>query len=147
MWNRAYDKPIIKKGVHMSYKFIPTKVHGVLDYVVAIALFFAPMIFGFANIGGPAVIIPMVLGVGLFLYSLFTSYEWGVFKLISMPYHLVFDVLASLFLAASPFLFGFNDEALNVWLPHVVVGLTVILVVIFSQPQPANKALQKETNY
>jgi len=131
----------------MSYRFIPTKVHGALDYIVAIALFFAPMIFGFANIGGPAVIIPMVLGIGLLLYSLFTSYEWGVFKLLSMPYHLVFDVLASVFLAASPFIFGFYNQAPNVWLPHVVVGLTVIIVVIFSQPQPADKALRKETNY
>ena len=131
----------------MSYRFIPTKVHGALDYIVAIALFFAPMIFGFANIGGPAIIIPMVLGIGLLLYSLFTSYEWGVFKLLSMPYHLVFDVLASVFLAASPFIFGFYNQAPNVWLPHVVVGLTVIIVVIFSQPQPADKALRKETNY
>jgi len=131
----------------MSYRFIPTKVHGVLDYIVAVALFFAPMIFGFADMGGPAVIIPMVLGVGLLLYSLFTSYEWGVFKLLSMPYHLVFDVLASAFLAASPFIFGFYNQAPNVWLPHVVVGLTVIIVVIFSQPQPADKALQKETKY
>ncbi len=131
----------------MSYKFIPTKVHGALDYIVAIALFFAPMIFGFSFIGGPAVVIPMVLGVGLLLYSLFTRYEWGVFKLISMPYHLVFDVVASTFLALSPFLFGFYTQAPNVWLPHLVVGLTVIVVVIFSQRQPADRTLQKEAKY
>jgi hypothetical protein len=132
----------------MSYRFIPTKVHGALDYIVAIALFFAPMIFGFMSVGGAAVIIPMVLGVGLFLYSLFTSYEWGVFKVLSMPYHLVFDILASVFLALSPFIFAFYDPSMpNVWLPHVVVGIAVIAVVIFSQPQPAKKELQKETNY
>ncbi len=132
----------------MSYRFIPTKVHGVLDYVVAIALILAPMLFGFAGMGGPAVIIPMILGVGLILYSLFTSYEWGLFKVLSMPYHLVFDILASIFLVLSPFIFGFYDPSmLNVWLPHVVVGLAVIVVVIFSAPQPADKALQKETSY
>ncbi|MNY66506.1 SPW repeat protein [compost metagenome] len=54
-----------------------------------------------------------------------------------MPVHLVFDIVASLFLALSPWIFGFAGEALNVWLPHVVVGAAVILVVIFSQPQPA----------
>ena len=120
----------------MNYKFIPTKVHGALDYIVAIALLFAPMIFGFSQVGGAAVIIPIVLGIGLFLYSLFTKYEWGAIRVLGMPYHLIFDVLASLFLAASPFIFGFYTEALNVWLPHVVVGLTVILVVIFSKTQP-----------
>ena len=124
----------------MNYKFIPTKVHGVLVYVVAVALFFAPMIFGFQNVGGAAVVIPMVLGVGLLLYSLFTNYEWGAFKVISMPYHLIVDVVAAAFLALSPFLFGFADEALNVWLPHVVVGIAVILVVIFSKSTTSESA-------
>lgn len=127
----------------MSYQFIPTKVHGALDYIVAIALILAPTLFGFMNVGGAAVIIPIVLGIGLILYSLFTRYEWGAVKVLGMPYHLIFDVVASLFLAASPFIFGFyNPDMLNVWLPHVVVGIAVIVVVIFSQPQPADPALQ-----
>lgn len=118
-------------------RFIPTKVHGVLDYLVAAALILAPFIFGFSDLGGPAVIIPIVLGVGLIVYSLFTRYELGAFKVIGMPVHLVFDVVASLFLIASPFLFGFADEAPNAWVPHIVVGVAVIIVVIFSKPQPA----------
>lgn len=117
-------------------RFIPTKVHGVLDYVVAIALIFAPLIFGFADVGGAAVIIPIVLGIGLIVYSLLTRYELGAVKLIKMPVHLVIDVVASIFLIVSPFLFGFADEAPNAWVPHIVVGAAVILVVIFSQPQP-----------
>ncbi|MBP3978508.1 SPW repeat protein [Microbacterium sp. BLY] len=117
-------------------RFIPTKVHGVLDYVVGIALIAAPWLFGFADKGGAPVVIPIVLGVGLIVYSLFTKYEWGPFGLIPMPVHLVFDIVASLFLALSPWLFGFAGEALNVWLPHVVVGAAVIVVVLFSQPQP-----------
>lgn len=117
-------------------KFIPTKVHGVLDYIVAIALIFAPMIFGFSQVGGAAVIIPIVLGIGLFLYSLFTKYEWGLIKVIGMPYHLVIDIIASVFLALSPWLFGFANQAWNVWVPHVAVGITVILVVLFSKTQP-----------
>jgi hypothetical protein len=118
-------------------RFIPTKVHGVLDYVVAIALILAPFIFGFSGVGGAAVVIPIVLGIGLFIYSLFTRYELGLVKLIKMPVHLVFDVVASLFLIASPFLFGFINQAPNAWLPHIVVGAAVIVVVIFSQPQPS----------
>lgn len=120
-------------------RFIPTKVHGVLDYLVAIALIFAPTIFGFASVGGPAVAIPIILGIGLFLYSLFTKYEWGLVKVIGMPYHLIIDVVASVFLALSPWLFGFAGHAWNVWVPHVAVGVAVILVVIFSKtaPEPA----------
>jgi hypothetical protein len=117
-------------------RFIPTKVHAVLDYVVAIALIFAPTIFMFEEVGGAAVIVPRVLGVGLILYSLFTRYELGLVKVIGMPVHLVFDILASVFLIASPFLFGFADEAPNAWVPHIVVGVAVILVVLCSKSQP-----------
>lgn len=53
-----------------------------------------------------------------------------------MPVHLVFDIVASLFLALSPFLFGFSSATPNVWVPHVVVGVAVIVVVIFSKPTP-----------
>ena len=126
----------------MSYRFIPTKVHGALDYIVGVALIGAPWIFGFADMGGPAMIIPIVLGIGLILYSLFTKYEWGLVKVLGMPYHLIFDVVASVFLALSPWIFGFANQPMNVWLPHVVVGITVILVVIFSAPQPEAPELQ-----
>lgn len=121
----------------MSLQFIPTKVHGALDYIVAIALLFAPMIFGFKEVGGAAVVIPMVLGAGLLLYSILTNYEWGVFKVINMRYHLIIDTIAASLLALSPFLFGFSDEAPNAWLPHIVVGITVLIVVLCSKTAPA----------
>jgi hypothetical protein len=120
-----------------SIRFLPTKVHGVLDYVVGLALILAPNIFQFADVGGPAVFIPRLLGVVLIAYSLFTRYELGVIKVISMPYHLIVDFLAALFLALSPFLFGFSNKTANVWLPHVVVGIAVIVVVIVSKTQPS----------
>jgi hypothetical protein len=123
----------------MSLQFIPTKVHGVLDYIVAIALLLAPMIFGFQEVGGAAVAIPMVLGAGLFLYSLLTNYEWGVFKVINMRYHLIVDIIAASLLTLSPFLFGFINQAPNAWLPHVVVGLTVLVVVACSQTAPSSE--------
>ncbi|MNI35679.1 hypothetical protein D3C73_897120 [compost metagenome] len=118
-------------------KFISSKVHGILDYVVAVALFFAPVLFGFQSVGGAAVIVPMVLGIILAIYSLCTQYELGVFKVLDFQYHLAIDVLAAVFLAVSPFLFGFIDQAANAWLPHIIVGVAVILVVIFSKPVPA----------
>jgi hypothetical protein len=123
----------------MSYKFIPTKVHGALDYIVGIALILAPWLFAFSDRGGAAVAIPVILGIGLIVYSIFTKYEWGLVKVLSMPYHLIIDLLAAALLTFSPFIFGFYDaNALNVWVPHVVVGIAVILVVFFSQSQPAS---------
>jgi hypothetical protein len=120
------------------FKLIPTKIHGILDYVVGIALILAPYIFQFSSVGGAAVWVPQVIGIVLILYSLITKYEWSIVKLIPMPYHLTIDMLASIFLALSPFLFGFNNQSGNVWLPHVIVGIVVIIVVLLSQTKPGN---------
>jgi SPW repeat len=119
-----------------SMRILPTKIHGALDYLVGIALILAPTIFGFSAMGGAEVWIPRALGVVLIVYSVFTNYEWGVIKVLDMRYHLVVDLLASLFLAASPFIFGFSGETSSHWLPHVVVGLVVVLVVLVSQTAP-----------
>ena len=121
-----------------SIRFVPTRVHGVFDYIGGIGLILAPFVFGFFSVGGIAVILPMVLGVGLLVYSLLTRYELGIpaIKFIPMPYHLIFDFVAAALLAASPFLFGFYHNTPNVWLPHLISGLVVIVLVLVSQTQP-----------
>lgn len=118
-----------------AIRFIPTGVHAYFDYIGGIALLAAPFIFRFYSVGGAAVIVPMVLGAGLILYSLLTNYELGIpgLKFIPMVYHLVFDFVASAFLALSPFLFGFISKSPNVWLPHIIAGVGVILLVLVTQ--------------
>ena len=118
-----------------SIRFVPTWLHGYFDYIGGIVLIAAPFLFGFFSMGGIAVILPIVLGIGLILYSLLTDYERGIpaLKFIPMPVHLILDFVASALLAASPFLFGFSNQAPNVWLPHVVAGVGVIILVLVSQ--------------
>lgn len=133
----------MKKGFIMnSIRFVPTWLHGIFDYIGGIGLIAAPFVFGFYNVGGIAVILPIVLGVGLILYSLLTDYERGIpaLKFIPMPVHLVLDFAASALLAASPFLFGFWKLAPNVWLPHVIAGVGVIVLVLVSQTRPQVRA-------
>ena len=128
-----------------SIRFVPTWLHGYFDYIGGVALIAAPFVFGFFSVGGIAVILPMVLGVGLILYSLLTNYELGIpgIKFIPMSYHLVFDFIASAFLAVSPFLFGFINRAPNAWLPHIIAGVVVILLVLVSRTryQPKTQAV------
>ena len=45
--------------------------------------------------------------------------------MISMRTHLIMDYILGLFLAASPWLFGFSDRPANEWAPHLVVGLLI----------------------
>ena len=108
-------------------RFIPTKFHAPLDYIVGAALIAAPWIFQFSE-HTAATVVPIVLGIGLIAYSLFTDYELGVWKVAPMAVHNVIDVVAGTVLAASPWLFGFADESANVWLPHVIVGAAAIFL-------------------
>jgi hypothetical protein len=117
-------------------KIIPTFVHGIADYIGGIALLAAPNIFGFADVGGAAVWIPRILGVIILLQSICTRYEVGLIKVLPMKMHLMNDYIASLFLAASPWLFGFADQPSNVWMPHVVVGVLVFLLTLMTQSEP-----------
>jgi hypothetical protein len=108
-------------------RFIPTVFHAPLDYIVGVALIAAPWIFRFSE-DTAATVVPIVLGIGLIAYSLFTNYELGVWKVVPMAVHNLFDIGAGAFLALSPWIFGFADEGTNVWLPHVVVGLAAIFL-------------------
>ena len=108
---------------------IPTRVHGILDYATAIVLIAAPWLFQFDD-HRTAMLVPVVLGLGIILYSLLTDYEFGIAHLISMPTHLMLDVLGALVLIASPWIFGFSDD---IWWPHIAIGLFELVVVVLSQ--------------
>ena len=108
-------------------RFIPTRLHAPLDYIVGVALVAAPWIFQFSDIAA-ATAISVVLGSGLIAYSLFTDYELGVWRTFPMSVHNLFDIAAGALLAASPWLFGFADEGANAWAPFVVVGLAAVFL-------------------
>lgn len=103
-------------------RVISTKVHATLDYIVGLLLIAAPWIFNF-DTGGPAQTIPVVLGIVALIMSVFTAYEGGLVKKIPMPVHLSIDLVCGIFLAASPWLFGFAEI---VFWPHLLVGILEI---------------------
>jgi SPW repeat len=108
-------------------RFIPTRFHAPLDYIVGAVLIAAPWIFQFSDVGA-ATAVSIVLGAGLILYSLFTNYELGVWKVAPMAVHNLIDIVAGALLAASPWLFGYADEGANVWVPFVVIGVAAIFL-------------------
>jgi hypothetical protein len=113
-------------------RFLSTKTHGVLDYLVGILLIVAPWLLGFSR-GGAETWVPVVLGAGALVYSLLTNYELGAFKALSMPFHLTLDLLSGVFLAISPWLFNFNEY---VYLPHLILGIFEIGASLVTQKTP-----------
>lgn len=112
---------------------IPTRVHGVLDYLMGALLIASPWLLGFAT-GGPEQWVPVAAGATALLYSLLTDYELGVVKRLPMPVHLLLDGIAGVALAASPWLLGFDEK---VWMPHVVFGALEIVAAFFTNTIPA----------
>ena len=117
-------------------RFIPTRAHGVIDYLTGALLVAAPYLLGFAD-STAAQWVPQILGAALIGASLLTDYELGVVRVIPMPVHLVLDVAAGALLAASPWLFGFADR---VWVPHVVLGLAEIGAGLTTRTVPETTA-------
>jgi SPW repeat len=115
-------------------RFIPTRLHAPLDYIVGVVLVAAPWIFQFSG-DAAATAVSIVLGVGLIAYSLFTNYELGVWKVAPMAVHNLIDVVAGALLALSPWIFGFADKGANYWLPFVVIGVAAIFLGLTTKQQ------------
>lgn len=116
---------------------IPTRIHGMIDYLVGLLLIAAPFLLGFAD-GTAAQWAPMILGAGAILYSLMTNYEPGLVKVIPMPVHLGLDMGSGTLLAVSPWLFGFADR---IWWPHVLVGVMEIVIPLMTNRRPSFEQL------
>jgi hypothetical protein len=103
-------------------RFISTRTHGVLDYVVGALLIVVPYVLGFAD-GTAAQWVPQALGLVAIGGAMLTDYEFGLMRVIPMPVHLGIDIASGALLALSPWLFGFADR---VFWPHLVVGVLEI---------------------
>jgi hypothetical protein len=110
-------------------RFIPTPVHGMMDYAWGVLLIAAPYVLGFAD-GGVAQWVASGFGLAAIIQSLFTDYELAVLRLIPLRVHLGADVAMGVLLAASPFLLGFSDR---VWVPHAVFGVTSALAGLMTR--------------
>lgn len=108
-----------------------SKMHGYVDYILGIVLLLAPYIFNFSEVG-VASYVAQGIGIVVLGQSLLTNYELGLIKVLPFKVHLMMDMMASLFLAASPFLLGFNDYPVNVWLPHVAAGIGYLFITLMT---------------
>jgi len=113
-------------------RFLPTRLHGAIDYLWGLALLPAPWLLGFADVTA-AKWLAVVFGAGAILYSLVTDYELGALRLLPMTLHLLLDGMGGAFLTLSPWLFGFADR---VYLPHLLFGLFSVAASLITRTDP-----------
>ena len=123
-------------------RFIPTKLHGVMDYLMGILLIASPWLFDF-NRGGTETWIPVILGVGALVYSVMTDYELGLTRTLSMPTHLTLDLASGILMAASPWIFGFADY---VYMPHLVLGIIEVGASLMTKREPSDEGRRSKAH-
>ncbi|MDQ3070762.1 MAG: SPW repeat protein [Acidobacteriota bacterium] len=116
-------------------RFVPTRIHGIVDWLLGALLIALPWLLGFAR-GGPETYVPVALGsIGL-LVTFFTDHEYGIVRRIPMSGHLAVDALAGAALAVSPWVLGFAE---TVWLPHLVLGVTELAAGFVTKTVPGDR--------
>src|SRR5437868_5868803 len=126
-----------------NIRFLPTNIHGVIDYVYSIALVITPWAGGFSHVVVPTLCM-VAAGAVTGLYSLITRYEWGVVKMIPMTTHLFWDFLFGIFLLMAPWSFGFRDR---VCFPFILFGAFAVVASVVTETVPFGgnwRELQKE---
>ena len=113
----------------MNARVIPTGVHGVLDYLASGVNLAFRRLLGLQDAPWAATV-PRIDGVAGLAYSLTTDYELGTFKVLPMPAHLALDAAKGLFMALSPWLFGFAKNGTRYWLPHVLMGTADVVAAV-----------------
>lgn len=105
-----------------------------MDYLMGVLLIASPWLFDFAR-DGAETWVPVILGAGAIIYSLMTDYEYSLTRRLSMSTHLTLDLVSGIFLAASPWIFGFNEY---VYMPHLVLGLLEVGAALTTQRVPSD---------
>ncbi len=113
----------------MNLRVIPTGLHGVLDYLASGVNLAFPRLLGLQDAPWAA-LVPRIDGAAGAGYSLITDYGLGVVKVVPMPAHLALDAAKGLFMAASPWLFGFAENGTRYWLPHVLMGTADVVAAL-----------------
>ena len=105
-------------------RFIPTRIHGIADYVVAPIVIGLPFVYGWT--GGQRWTL-VAIGVFTIVYSLCTDYELGAVRILTMPTHLLLDALFGVLMLALPWVWNFSHDSV---VPMSVIGVLALILTI-----------------
>lgn len=118
-------------------RFVPTRLHGVVDYGWGAALLLMPGLLRLPARSAAARTC-QAAGLGAVAYAALTDYELGLVPALTMREHLALDVVGGAALAASPWLFGFSDRIRG---PHLAFGLFAVAAGLVTRTRPERGAV------
>jgi hypothetical protein len=106
---------------------IPRFLHGIIEYIAAIAFLFAPFVLDFDS--DAATYLAIAVGVVVLVVAATTDGPTSLVNQIPLPFHILLDYVLAIFLVATPFIFGFSDEGRpTAW--FIALGVIHLLVTI-----------------
>ncbi|NEM97154.1 SPW repeat protein [Pontibacter burrus] len=123
-------------------RFIPTRFHGILDYIVGIIMIIAPWVLDFSD-NTAATWTLVIAGIAVLLQTVFTDFEVGLVRRIPMQSHLMVDFGLGVLLAISPWLLNFDER---VYLPHLILGVFSILASLTTHRVPSHSYKAEHTS-
>lgn len=123
----------------MPKRFVPAKLHGLLDFLT-IGLFIAgPEIFRVKE--APASRTPaQVMGAAVALYSIMTDYgsdkPYGGVRVFSMKQHLQLDAAFGVWVGLSPWIFGTHKKGWNYWAPQMLAMSSEVFFALTTELDP-----------
>jgi hypothetical protein len=110
-------------------------VHAALEPLLAALLIGAPFLLGFSDQGAPTAV-SILAGVIVLVVGMSTCWRIALVKVIPVSAHLVLDLVVAALLVASPFLFGFTDEAAPTAF-FIIIGVADLLMALGTRWQPS----------
>ena len=106
-------------------RFLPTMIHGILDYLVGLLVIVLPFALGLQRAQQWTLI---GLGLVVVLYSAVTDYEMGLMRYLRIRFHLALDAVFGLAVLLSPWLLDFPANAR--WPNYALGALALVLVAV-----------------
>jgi hypothetical protein len=118
---------------------IPRFVHGMIEYLAAIALFVAPLVLGFD--AEAAIAAAIVAGVVVLFMAATTEGPTSLVNQLPLPAHVALDYVLAVVLIAIPFIAGFSDETAPT-IFFIALGVLHLLVTIGTRFRRAESELE-----
>jgi len=118
-------------------RFLPTMIHGVLDYLVGLLVIVLPFALG---LQGSQKWTLVVIGILVILYSALTDYEMGLVRYLRIRFHLALDAVFGLAMLLTPWLLDFPADAR--W-PNYVLGVLAFVLVAVTDVRALGTAATK----
>jgi len=126
-------------------RFVPAKLHGMLDFITAGLVFCGPEVFRIRD-SGPSGTPSRVFGAGVVALSALTDYgptkgaELGGLRVLSIQTHLKVDALCGATVLLLPWVTGSYRKGWNYWAPQMLLGASELFFSQTTKIDPEGQA-------